>query len=230
MVISQMIVQNSANLLINGINYLTILFPSEYASNMTISSNTISTSQLGPRYFNLTVGNTQPISLNIWGFTNVISNFFITIHAYSLSQSNSATVYLVSSNTNTIKYNLSSITNCTFPCKICPNSNFSTCLQCYSSATTIFYFIDPVAQSCVTPSSCSSNTFANYISNTCVVCPSQCLTCNSSTSCKSCRTNFYLLNNTCLTDCPSEYYPVNIEQICSPCNSVNNTAHCLTCL
>jgi hypothetical protein len=213
----------------NGLNYLTILFPSDYSSNMTISSSSQSTSQLGPRSFNLTIGNTQPISINIWGFTNAISNY-ITIQAYSLSQSNTQFTYLVSSNTNTIKYNLSSITNCTFPCKICTNINYSTCLQCYSSATTQYYFLDPVAQRCVTPSTCSSNTFPNFTTNVCVVCPSQCLTCTSTTSCQSCTTNYYLLNNSCLTDCPSGYYPIDIQQICSLCTSVNNTAHCSTCV
>jgi hypothetical protein len=196
---------------------------------MTILSNAQATSQLGPRFFNLTIGNSQPISINIWGFSNVISSF-ITIQTYSLSQSSSQYTYLVSSNTNTIKYNLSLITNCTFPCKICSNSNSTTCLQCYSSVTTIYYFLDPVSQSCVVPSACSVNTFANYNSSTCVVCPTQCLTCTSLTNCISCTSNYYLLNGSCLTDCPLTYYPINIQQICSLCNSVNNTAHCATCI
>lgn len=196
---------------------------------MTIQSNALATNQLGPRYFNLTIGTTQPISINIWGFTNVIAGF-ITIQAYSLSQSNNQYTYLVSSNANTMKYNLSLITNCTFPCKICTNNNNSACLQCYSSATTQYYFIDPIAQSCVAPSSCSSNTYANYTSNSCGVCPIQCSTCTSPSVCLSCTTNYYLLNNSCLTDCPSGYYPINIQQICAICNSVNNSAHCATCI
>jgi proprotein convertase subtilisin/kexin type 5 len=136
----------------------------------------------------------------------------------------------VSSNAYAIRYNLSAITNCTFPCKICTILNYSTCLQCYSSATTQYYFIDPVAQSCVTPSACSSNTFPSYAASACVMCPPQCLTCSSSSACHSCATNYYLLNNSCLTDCPGGYYPVSIQQVCSPCNSVNNTAHCSECI
>jgi proprotein convertase subtilisin/kexin type 5 len=66
--------------------------------------------------------------------------------------------------------------------------------------------------------------------STCSACPSQCLTCTSATICQSCITNYYLLNNLCLTSCPNGYYPINPEQICSPCNSVNNTAHCDNCL
>jgi hypothetical protein len=207
-----------------GINYLTVLFPSEFSPNMTISTNALSTTQLAPRLFNLTVGNTQPISINIKAFTNVLSSYF-TVEAYSVSQTGQFS-YLVSSNTNTIRYNLSAITNCSFPCKICTPLNHSTCLQCYSNATTQFYFIDPVAQNCVTPSSCSTNTFPSSAASACVVCPPQCLTCSSSSVCYSCATNYYLLDNSCLTDCPVEYYPVTIQQVCSPCNSLNNTAHC----
>lgn len=180
-VLNQLLVQTPTGTTILGINYLTVLFPSEYSPNMTISSNALSTTQIAPRLFNLTVGNTQPISINIEGFTNVLSSY-VTVQAYSISQTGQFS-YLVSSNANTIRYNLSAITNCSLPCKICTPLNYSTCLQCYSNATTQFYFIDPVTQTCVTPSSCSTNTFPSYAANACVLCPPQCMTCSSSSVC-----------------------------------------------
>jgi hypothetical protein len=125
-VINQVQVQSGTSTL-NGISYLTLTFPSEYASNMTISSNAQTTSQLGPRYFNLSIGNTQPITVSIWGFNNVLGSF-LSLQAYSFSQAGSFLSYSVSSNTNTIKYNLSTITNCTLPCKICSSNNNSACI------------------------------------------------------------------------------------------------------
>lgn len=213
----------------NGINYLMLTFPSQYSSNITISSNAQLTNQLGPRYFNLSISNTQPITVSIWGFTNVIGSA-IVIEAFSFSQAGSFVSYQIASNANTVQYNLSALTNCTFPCKICSSSNNSACLQCYSSATTQFYYYDPVANKCVSPSSCSSTTFPNATLSSCVSCPIQCLTCTSLTSCQSCAANYFLLNGTCLTDCPSGYYPINPSQICAPCDSSNNSAHCLTCI
>lgn len=185
---------------------------------------------ISPRLFNLTIGNASPISIDIWNFTSTISSSALAINTYALSQSGSDRTYQVSKNTNTVKYNLLLLTSCSFPCKICSSTNISHCLQCYSSAVTQQYYLDENTKSCVTPQTCSSNTFADSTTNSCILCPPQCATCASSTNCSSCAANFYLLNSACITDCPSGYYPINPSQVCGNCNSSNNTGHCATCL
>lgn len=177
--------------------------------------------------FNLTVGTSQPLTIDIWNYTSVISNTPLQINSYTLSQIGSNRTYRISSNTNTITYNLTQLTNCTFPCKLCSSSQ---CLQCYSSALTNMYFLDSITNSCVAIGGCSNNTFADTATNTCRGCPATCSSCSTSTNCTACLTNYYLLNGSCLTDCPSGYYPIDISQTCALCNNVNNTAFCSSCI
>ena len=82
----------------------------------------------------------------------------------------------------------------------------------------------------MTPQTCSSNTFANTNTSTCILCPVECSTCVSSVNCTSCAANYYLHNTACITDCPSGFYPINPSQVCGNCSGSNNTGHCSTCL
>lgn len=182
---------------------------------------------MGPRTFRLKLGTEQPINVELWGFTSVIGSPF-TITSYSQSEAGTALVYLVSKN-NTIQYSLSALTPCQFPCKICQESNSSICLQCYTAALTPQYILDPLSHTCVTSSNCPSSTFPNLTASLCQACPITCLKCTSLTVCTSCATNYYLLNGSCLTDCPSSYYPISISQTCGNC-LIGNTGHCLTCI
>ena len=169
--INQVQVTNAQNSIVKAIQYITIQFPSEYSSSISIISSAVSTNKVSPRLFNLTIGNMSPISIDIWNFTSAISTNPLIINTYALSQSGSDKTYQVSSNTNTIKYNLSLLTSCTFPCKICSNTNTSQCLQCYSSAITQQYYLDENTKLCVTPQTCSSNTFPDSATKSCVLCP-----------------------------------------------------------
>lgn len=168
------------------------------------------------------------MSLSIWGFTSTISDSF-SIKSYALSQAGSNLSYQVSSVSN-VKYDLTLLSSCPFPCKTCENANISSCRSCYSSALTPSYFLDTTTRSCVTPTSCPSGSYPNTTSSTCIACPSACSLCSSPSVCSSCRSNYYLLNNTCLTDCPAGFYPITPLQACGSCTGVNNTANCATCL
>jgi len=175
------------------------------------------------------IGTTQPITISVWGFTSTLSSAFV-INSYSNSLVGSQLNYLVSTNSATIVYSLAALTSCIFPCKLCSSNNISICLQCYSSAITQQYYIDSYSHQCVTPSSCSSVTYPNTTSNSCILCLSQCSKCINSTFCTACATNYYLLNGNCLTDCPTLYYPITPQQSCASCDGSNNTAHCSTCI
>lgn len=60
----------------------------------------------------------------------------------------------------------------------------------------------------------------------CLPCDPICNTCqSSSTFCLSCRLGSFLLNNTCLSQCPSMYFSESVSKTCQSCPTL-----CLTCL
>jgi hypothetical protein len=88
----------------------------------------------------------------------------------------------------------------------CPNtfyadSNSSKCLACVGGCNT--------CQSSTFCLSCLDTTLF-LVSGSCVGCTSPCVTCNGSvTSCTSCSVSTgypYLLNNTCVNNCPLTYF------------------------
>jgi hypothetical protein len=213
---------------LNPIRFITLQFPSEFSPSTSVLSNAASTVQVSPRVFNLTVGSVQPIAMEVWNFTSTISGYF-QVQTYAQSQSGSGLTYQVSSSSNVVRYNLSLLTSCAFPCKICSASNLSVCLQCYSAAITQQYFLDSSLSTCLSPSNCSPSTYPNATALQCQPCPGQCATCVSPSNCTSCAGSYYLLNGSCLTDCPSGYYPISVQQVCGDCQSSNN-GHCASCL
>jgi proprotein convertase subtilisin/kexin type 5 len=141
--------------------------------------------------------------------------------------SNSSLAYQVSENNITLLYNLSSLSNCTFPCKTCSNG---LCLKCYSSIMTPLFLLDASIHACVSALNCSVGTYADLPRSACSLCPLACSSCSSSSICSACASNYYLINGSCLTDCPPAYYPISAQQVCSLCSSGNNSAHCLNCV
>lgn len=120
------------------------------------------------------------MSIIISGFTNVFAINSIEVNSYGFSLLGSTgQSYQISSNTNTIRYNLSILTTCTFPCKFCNQIDPKVCNQCYTSSITQFYYLDNHAKTCVTPNNCSSNTYPDASRTQCIVCPIECLTCTS---------------------------------------------------
>ena len=190
--------------------FVEIAFPDEYPESISITSNSSYTISNGsPRTFQLTVPSAmQPVTIKVWGFTNILTSGFFRVSVYDGS-------YLVSSNSDLIKYDYNAITDCEPPCKICLGGDGATtgqCLQCYSSSLTSKYILNLQTEKCV--STCPSGTFPNTLDNTCEVCPLECQICTSATHCSSCSVEYYLLNNNCLTDCPDTYYPSDAQQTC----------------
>jgi hypothetical protein len=125
--INQVLTTDGQGRSIRIIKYVDVLFPNAYSSSVNITSNAASTVQVSPRLFRLTVGDTQPISLAIWGFTSVLSTTSFQISTFASSQAATNLTFQVSHNTDTVKYNLSALTNCTPYCKICSSINSSAC-------------------------------------------------------------------------------------------------------
>jgi len=151
---------------------------------------------------------------------------------------------------------------CHTSCKTCSSLNNSVCTSCYnltylhvssclsdclagtfadSTSNKCLPCQDP-CQNCLNATNClscrlGSNPF--FENGACVGCISSCDTCNGTKSnCTSCSVTKgfpYLLNNTCLLNCPSKYYndPLGICSACiSPCESCTSslTTTCLTCI
>jgi hypothetical protein len=92
-------------------------------------------------------------------------------------------------------------------CKSCPNTNLGKCDNCVPN----YYLIGD--NKC--DKNCILGTYLNVKNNRCENCFANCLTCKDNLSCSQCDTNYYLLNNTCVKDCPSGYSKVSGK--CEPC-------------
>jgi len=129
---------------------------------------------------------------------------------------------------NTTSYYLSSIGQCQ-PCTL---SNCIACVlvaavtQCQTCASNAFFYLG------FCYSTCPNGTYPN--SNSCLVCPTNCVSCSSS-GCIQCSTGFILLNGACVTACPTNTYLSTLNnvsscQICQiqNCQSCSATA-CQSC-
>lgn len=78
---------------------------------------------------------------------------------------------------------------------------------------------------------CVATTYQSISS--CITCASPCATCSSSTTCTSCLPTFYMFSTSCLSQCPSGYYPSNSTLSCLncqyPCKQCLDGIRCLTC-
>jgi len=105
-------------------------------------------------------------------------------------------------------------------CRMCTQCSVGQYLQIPCTISS-----DSVCQSC---SSCSPGfyvaSFCSSEANTaCQSCTSNCLSCSGpGSTCRSCATNFYLLNGVCIPSCPLGYY--QDSGVCTACD-----ATCATC-
>jgi hypothetical protein len=184
---------------------------------------------ISPRVSKLVLSKVQPISIQLWNFTHSsLKSLPFKISTFKSSSSDNKD-YLVAQNLNTIFYDLTNVTECLFPCKICSSSNSSICLQCYMKEWTENYLL--VNGSCT--SLCQSGFYLASSQQRCERCNLACLTCEE-TKCITCVQFYYFLNGSCLTDCPTKYFPISANQTCSlcsyPCNNCVNSTTCISCV
>ena len=83
---------------------------------------------------------------------------------------------------------------------------------------------------------CNKGEYFDIISNECQNCFLLCEICDGPTyhNCKTCRKNLYLFNNTCLLQCPEQFFKNYLYHFCdscpSNCKTCNNTELCLNCM
>ena len=147
--------------------------------------------------------------------------------------------------TGIVYYNLNN-TSCHL---VCPNGYFgqiqnNTCIACHPYCSRCFgadeysctacqtfngtkYHLVFGANTCI--NICPAGQYANSTSHLCLVCDSNCATCNgTSKNCTSCFLvngfYVYLSNNICLQNCPHGYYNDFLTKKCNPCHE-----GCATC-
>jgi hypothetical protein len=103
---------------------------------------------------------------------------------------------------------------CSKYCLFCNNTN-TTCSACVINGTNKAYLLN---------NSCLTNCPAGYFNfdnltlgpTTCESCNNSCAKCSGDlNNCSSCKSGFYLYNNTCITTCPSGYFAVNATNTCN---------------
>ena len=110
--------------------------------------------------------------------------------------------------------------SCTQGCLTCTGVGLTNCLTC-DNVTGTPYLKEIGATICGT--TCPDRQFisASY-PNECQPCASNCITCSgTANNCTSsnCSINYYYLNNSCLTQCPNQYFPnfsLRQCQLCAP--------------
>ncbi|EAR87439.2 transmembrane protein, putative (macronuclear) [Tetrahymena thermophila SB210] len=117
-------------------------------------------------------------------------------------------------------------------CTLC-SSTFSGCFSCTIneciSCINPTDYLNPITNTC--SSTCPNNTFKSTVGsppkNVCIICNSNCLTCDqNSNNCISCPSNMYLQGNICQIQCNNGYYP-NASNVCISCT--NNFPNCSKC-
>lgn len=103
---------------------------------------------------------------------------------------------------------------CNSKCLLCTTSS-TNCQACVISGGNKAYLL---GSTCYT--ACPA-TYYNFDNNTvgptiCLKCDNACTLCSeSSINCSACNTSYYLFNsNTCLSTCPTGYFPYNATQTC----------------
>ena len=121
-----------------------------------------------------------------------------------------------------------SCASCSLGCLTCSSpNNCSSCDQAsgFSSVggacTCPNGSYDFLGRSCIEDCPQGYYEFTNG-SNTCVECPSNCISCRSSTNCLKCTNSYSLLKNSsttgeCVVYCPSAYYHDTKQFLCLPC-------------
>lgn len=98
---------------------------------------------------------------------------------------------------------------CGSVCKWCINTTY--CLTCYNNTlVNSLSYLKNSSSLCV--ASCVSTEF--LYNSICYSCSSNCLTCSIfASNCTSCNGGLYILNNTCISLCPSGYYTSGVTCI-----------------
>lgn len=106
-------------------------------------------------------------------------------------------------------------TACTTPCATCITNAF-TCLSCTSTT-----FLNSLTSTCVSNTNCPSNTYADTLSNKCLSCDVSCNNCvSSSTNCLLCSTGYIIeYQNATFKNCTNR----------CPAGTVNDTVNNLGC-
>lgn len=113
------------------------------------------------------------------------------------------------------------------------NTIVNNCEECHKACSVC---IGPS----ILPSNCTTCNSAGFINNgsgNCVQCYGFCNGCIGlgSTQCTSCMGGYFLYGNTCVTECPLDYYSVESTKMCIACLApcyfcFGSTAnHCLSC-
>lgn len=111
-------------------------------------------------------------------------------------------------------------------CILCTNK-FINCSTCNVNQCLTCTYGQLVNGSCIP---CSPGYYAE--SSACTPCPSTCSTCESQVHCTSCKSNNYLLNNMCSSNCPINMFPNGTTcSVClANCNICNQaTSLCVVC-
>lgn len=129
---------------------------------------------------------------------------------------------------NQLLFNRSCVTSC--PPGRFPNIEISKCSQCHYSCQECN---GATAQNCISCSegfilnpngecldSCPSGYYVKEGLKKCDICHNTCAECNggANNECLSCKANEFLLNMTCIAECPSHFFPNNSNQ-CEECDS-----------
>lgn len=107
---------------------------------------------------------------------------------------------------------------CSGGCSVCTGSGLSSCQECTNASSTIYY---KYLYEDICNTSCPDG---QYISSSipffCQKCSPLCITCSSAAdNCTSdnCSANFYYFNNSCLAQCPDNYFPDINSRLCTQC-------------
>jgi len=113
---------------------------------------------------------------------------------------------------------------CSYDCLTCSRQN--TCDSC--SPDKHFRQLDNVTLRCIPKVG-----YYDFNQTVCVQCPNTCISCLSAVYCTRCKSGYYMLNNTCSSNCPKRYFIENYTLTCQQCpfdcfycDSINN---CLGC-
>lgn len=190
-------------------SYLVVSFPAEFGIASTTCSfpaGIICTIQ----GTSIVINSTTTIALPLVGaINNIIAPGFSPSSNIYL-QSFSSTAYTMDSNTQ-----IYFAAACTLPCRGCSSSQPASCTSCYSNAALVQGQIYLSNSSCV--SVCGLQLYLSNSTNSCSSCVAPCATCQSSSYCYTCITNYYLYNGSCLLTCPFGYYGFN--GLCLACTA-----------
>lgn len=115
---------------------------------------------------------------------------------------------------------------CSTGCLRCTNSGLTACTQCSNDSSTIYY-LHIGATTCSSTNCPDGQYISSSVPNYCQPCSSICVTCSvSAENCTSsnCAQNYYFLNNSCLANCPDNYFNNLALRQCTQC-----TTGCQSC-